>query len=93
MIDEVPGYDPDHGVSTGALVLVGDPIITDVYTSDPTVLVHDGTAYLYTGDYETPPGTHDYVSVFGVAVAEHPLGSFRGAIGSALVTDDRPFDS
>ena len=44
-----------------AAVTVGNPIVTDVYTSDPAVLVHDGTAYLYTGHDEAPPGVEDYV--------------------------------
>ena len=38
-----------------------NPLITDVYTSDPAVLVHDGTAYLYTGHDEAPPGVEEYV--------------------------------
>lgn len=39
----------------------GNPIITHKYTTDPTALVHDGTAYLYTGHDEAPPNVHDYV--------------------------------
>ena len=39
----------------------GNPIITDVYTSDPAVLVHDGTAYLYTGHDEAPPDADRFV--------------------------------
>jgi beta-xylosidase len=42
-------------------ITVGNPIVTDVFTSDPAVLVHDGTAYLYTGHDEAPPGVEDYV--------------------------------
>lgn len=41
--------------------MTGNPIITDVYTSDPTVVVHDGTVYLYTGHDEAPPGGDAYV--------------------------------
>lgn len=39
----------------------GNPIISHKYTADPTMIVHDGVAYLYTGHDEAPPGTHDYV--------------------------------
>ena len=136
---------------TDALV-VGNPIVTDTYTSDPVVLVHEGTVYLYTGHDEAPPGLeqfvmrdwlcfsstdlltwhahgpllrvdefawardgakagtvveHDgrffwYVAVnhatidggaIGVAVADSPTGPFRDVLGSALVTNDVPFDT
>ena len=36
----------NRGSGTEWPVLVGNPIVTDVYTSDPVVLVHDGVAYL-----------------------------------------------
>lgn len=39
---------------------MANPIITDVFTADPAVLVHDGTVYLYTGHDEAPPGTDAY---------------------------------
>ena len=39
----------------------GNPIITHKYTADPSAIVHDGVAYLYTGHDEAPPGVHDYV--------------------------------
>ncbi|MDF2977152.1 MAG: glycoside hydrolase [Actinomycetospora sp.] len=39
----------------------GNPIITETYTSDPTVLVHDGTVYLYTGHDEAEPGAQRFV--------------------------------
>lgn len=39
----------------------GNPIIRDVYTSDPAVLVDDGVAYLYTGHDEAPPDASRYV--------------------------------
>jgi beta-xylosidase len=133
-------------------VLVGNPIVTDVYTSDPTVIVHHDTVYLYTGHDEAPPDTNKYVmydwlcfsstdlltwqprgpllrvgdfpwarggakgskvvehagrfywyvavdhatiggGAIGVAVADHPTGPFRDALGSALVTNDVPFDT
>jgi hypothetical protein len=116
------------------------------------VIVHEGTAYLYTGHDEAPPGVHDYVmrdwlcfsstdllswrshgsllrvdhftwardgakgsnvverdgrfywyvavnhattegGAIGVAVADHPTGPFRDALGAALVTNDMPFDT
>ena len=39
------------------------------------------------------PVNHDTVEggAIGVAVAEHPTGPFRDALGSALVTNDVPF--
>ena len=132
---------------------VGNPIVTDTYTSDPTVLVHDGTAYLYTGHDEAEPDAQRYVmhnwscfsstnmrtwtshgpklavgdfawardstkgawfgafvdhhgrywwylamnhatvpgGAIGVAVADHPTGPFRDALGHALVTNDQPY--
>jgi len=42
-------------------VIPGNPIVTDTYTSDPAVIVHEGTAYLYTGHDEPPDGVDDYV--------------------------------
>jgi beta-xylosidase len=42
-------------------ILTGNPIVTDAYTSDPAVLVHGGTAYLYTGHDEAPPGVEEFV--------------------------------
>jgi hypothetical protein len=39
----------------------GNPIIRHKYTTDPTAMVHDGVAYLYTGHDEAEPGEHDYV--------------------------------
>lgn len=44
-----------------AKIVVGNPIVTDVYTSDPAVLVHEGTVYVYTGHDEAPVGVDDYV--------------------------------
>lgn len=127
----------------------GNPIIRDVYTSDPTVLVHDGVVHLYTGHDEAEPDAQAFVmrdwrgfsstdlldwtahgpllrvsefnwssgaakgssvverdgrcywfvsvnhatvegGAIGVAVAEHPTGPFRDALGRALVTNDLP---
>ncbi|GAA4909683.1 glycosyl hydrolase family 43 [Actinomycetospora succinea] len=129
----------------------GNPIITDVYTSDPALLVHDGTAYLYTGHDEAPPDADRFVmrdwlcwsssdlrswtphgpllrvddfawardgakascvverhgrfwwylavnhatvpgGAIAVAVADHPTGPFRDALGRALITNDVPDD-
>lgn len=39
----------------------GNPIITNTFTADPTVLVHDGAVYLYTCHDEAPDGSQDYV--------------------------------
>ena len=39
----------------------GNPIVTDLYTSDPAVLVHGGTVHLYTGHDEAAPGDDAYV--------------------------------
>ncbi|MHA4739669.1 glycoside hydrolase family 43 protein [Dyadobacter sp. MSC1_007] len=38
----------------------GNPIIRHTFTADPTVLVHDGAAYLYTGHDEPPKGQEVY---------------------------------
>jgi Glycosyl hydrolases family 43 len=56
-----PGGDDGGRAHGERRVLVGNPIITEPYTSDPTVVVHDGTAYLYTGHDEAPPGVDEYV--------------------------------
>lgn len=40
---------------------MGNPIIRNTFTADPTVLVHEDTVYLYTG-HDTPPrGVDEYV--------------------------------
>ncbi len=123
----------------------GNPIIRHKYTTDPTVLVHKDTVYLYTGHDEAPLGLDEYVmnewlcfsstdmvnwlehpvplratdfswasgdayaskvverdglfywysavshatipgKAIGVAVADNPIGPFRDALGSALIT-------
>jgi beta-xylosidase len=38
-----------------------NPIVTDVFTADPTAIVHDGTVYLYTGHDESPEINPRYV--------------------------------
>ena len=40
---------------------MSNPIVTDTYTSDPAVLVHDGTVYLYTGHDEAPVDVEQFV--------------------------------
>ncbi|WP_448611518.1 family 43 glycosylhydrolase [Geodermatophilus sp. URMC 60] len=47
-------------VSHEQRVLVGNPIVTEAYTSDPAVLVQDETVYLYTGHDEAPPDGQTY---------------------------------
>ena len=42
------------------MIKEGNPIIRNHYTADPTVLVYEGTVYLYTGHDDPPPGTDDY---------------------------------
>jgi beta-xylosidase len=139
-------------LALGQPMTIGNPIVTNTYTSDPAVLVHDGTAFLYTGHDEAPAGVEDYVmrdwlcfsstdlvnwqphgsrlrvtqfewardgakagavverdgkffwyvavnhrsidgGAIGVAVADSPTGPFRDALGTALVTNDVPFDT
>ncbi|MDF3056587.1 MAG: glycoside hydrolase [Rariglobus sp.] len=124
-----------------------NPIITDVFTADPAVIVHNDTVYLYVGQDESPEKNSRYVmnrwlvysstdlvnwtahgsplspadftwakndawaghviekggkfywyvpmnhatiggKSIGVAVADSPLGPFKDARGSALVTND-----
>src|SRR5579862_5424393 len=38
-----------------------NPIVTDVFTADPTALVHKDTVYLYTGHDESPERDPHYV--------------------------------
>ncbi|MGV3602063.1 MAG: glycoside hydrolase family 43 protein [Dyadobacter fermentans] len=42
------------------MVNEGNPIIRNHYTADPTVIVYEGTVYLYTGHDDPPAGTDDY---------------------------------
>lgn len=125
-----------------------NPIVTDIFTTDPTVLVDGGRLYMYTGRDETKKGGKGYTMnewrlystcdmqswvdhgvvggwrtfawaksdayapdivkrngkyylygpvqhdatkpgfAIGVAVADSPLGPFKDARGSALITDD-----
>src|SRR5690349_6844553 len=50
-------YDQHHA---GHKVKECNPIIRNHYTADPTVIVHEGTVYLYTGHDDPPAGTDDY---------------------------------
>ena len=38
-----------------------NPVIQHKFTTDPTVVSHNGTVYLYTGRDEAPEGSHEYV--------------------------------
>jgi len=67
----------NRGSGTEWPVLVGNPIVTDVYTSDPVVLVHDGVAYLYTGHDEAPPGADRYVMRNWLCFSSTDLVSWR----------------
>lgn len=60
----------------------GNPIIADVYTSDPAVLVHDGTAYLYTGHDEAPPDGDRFVMRDWLCFSSRDLRTWtpRGAL-------------
>jgi hypothetical protein len=49
------------GRATARLVVTGNPIFTDVYTSDPTAVVHDDVVYLYTGHDEAPADVDEYM--------------------------------
>jgi beta-xylosidase len=40
---------------------MSNPIITQKFTADPSVLEFKGTVYLYTGHDEAPPDTHKYI--------------------------------
>ncbi len=47
--------------TAGQSITIGNPIVTEQYTSDPAVLVNDGRVYLYTGHDEAPAGVEEYV--------------------------------
>lgn len=51
----------------------GNPIIKHKFTTDPTVLVHDDTIYLYTGRDEAPEGGQDYVMKEWLCFSSHDL--------------------
>lgn len=42
------------------MIKEGNPIIRNHYTADPTVLVHEGAVFLYTGHDDPPPGVDEY---------------------------------
>ena len=42
-------------------LIIGNPIIKDKFTADPTALVYDDTVFIYTGHDEAPVGTEKYV--------------------------------
>jgi beta-xylosidase len=76
----------------------GNPIIRHKFTTDPTVMVHDNTVYLYTGHDEAPVGVEDYVmndwlcfsSTDLVNWKEHPVPlkatDFKWASGDAYAS-------
>jgi beta-xylosidase len=43
------------------LLITGNPVITHIFTSDPTAIVYEDTVYLYTGHDEAPVESHAYV--------------------------------
>jgi hypothetical protein len=55
----------------------GNPIVSDVYTSDPVVLVHDQVAYLYTGHDEASPDADRYVMRDWLCFSSTDLVSWR----------------
>ena len=57
-------------------MLSDNPIITYKYTADPTVVVHDGTVYLYTGHDEAPSGVHDYVMTEWLCFSSRDLSTW-----------------
>jgi hypothetical protein len=48
------------------MLLSGNPIIKNKYTSDPTALVYNDEVYLYTGHDEAPPGA--VLTAYGLAI-------------------------
>ena len=79
-------------------LVTGNPIIRHEFTSDPTVLVHNNTVYLYTGHDEPPQGVDDYVmnnwlcfsSADMITWQEHPsplkATDFKWASGDAFAS-------
>lgn len=45
----------------GTFRFAENPLVRDAYTADPTVLVHNGRLYLYTGHDTPPDGAPDFV--------------------------------
>lgn len=54
-----------------------NPIIQHKYTADPTVLVHDGSVYLYTGHDDPPQGVDDYVMNDWLCFSSHDMRSWK----------------
>jgi beta-xylosidase len=73
-------------VIPGRPVVVGNPIVTDTYTSDPAVIVHEGTAYLYTGHDEAPAGVDEYVMRDWLCFSSTDLRTWRSH-GPLLAVD------
>lgn len=76
-----------------------NPILTHIFTADPTVLEFGGTVYLFTGHDEAPPNTHDYImkewccfsSTDLITWKEHPVPlratDFEWAKGDAFASN------
>ena len=73
-------------VIPGRPVVVGNPIVTDTYTSDPAVIVHEGTAYLYTGHDEAPAWVDEYVMRDWLCFSSTDLRTWRSH-GPLLAVD------
>lgn len=65
----------------------GNPIIRDCFTSDPAVLVHEGTVFLYTGHDEAPAGVEEYVMHDWLCFSSSDLVEWR-AHGPLLRVED-----
>lgn len=82
---------PWHAMTTGPAGIVhGNPIITSAYTSDPAVLVHDGTLHLYTGHDEAPPDADRFVMRDWLCFSSHDLLDWSDH-GSPLGLDQFPW--
>jgi hypothetical protein len=83
--------DPAVGtVEVASRPVVGNPIVRDVYTSDPTVIVHDGMVYLYCGHDEAAPGVAEYVMHDWLCFASTDLITWRPC-GPLLRVDEFPW--
>lgn len=71
------------------MITEGNPIIRDHYTADPTVLVHNGTVYLYTGHDDPPEGTDDYCMNDWLCFSSHDLRHWTAHSSPLKATDFR----
>ena len=59
----------------GAPASAENPIVRDVYTTDPAALVHDGRLYVYTGRDEASPSQNNFVMrEWRVLSSDNPSG-------------------